>query len=437
MRTLYGLANELLPKVRRIGKETVWIGLGQVAIASGVLIGVRLLTEALQPAAYGELALAMTLATLLNQVLLGPLSGATMRFFAPSEESGQILAFIQGARRLLVQATLLIAAFAVIVISGLIVLKGFEWMVLAVLAFVFAMLSGYGSVLDGMQNAARQRVIVSWHGGLAIWLRYILAVVLVSYLGSTSSVAMLGYVIGTFIVLSSQYFFFRRQIFSLAAPSDHKDISKLVDKFTRQMRHYAWPFAAWGIFTWLQQASGRWALQLFANSKEVGLYAVVFQLGYYPGTLLSGMLMQLVAPILFARVGDGSDSGRLKHSSDLNRKLIWGTIVVTLLVSLVVTFLHQQIFALFAATEYQEVSWLLPIMFLSGGVFAAGQLASMPLLMGMQTKRMIAPKVGTAILGVFCSAIGAWLWEVKGVVMASLVFATVYFFWMYRLDNTR
>src|SRR5438874_2297495 len=57
------------------------------------------------------------------------------------------------------------------------------------------------------------------------------------------------------------------------------------------MRGYAWPFAAWGIFTWMQTASDRWALQGRGTS-EVGFYAALYQLGYYPMTLLSGFLVR-------------------------------------------------------------------------------------------------------------------------------------------------
>lgn len=41
----------------------------------GTLVGIRILTELMSPAEYGQLALGLTAATLASQVLWGPLSG--------------------------------------------------------------------------------------------------------------------------------------------------------------------------------------------------------------------------------------------------------------------------------------------------------------------------------------------------------------------------
>ena len=63
-------------RFRRLGHEFFWITLGQAVAVSGALVGVRVLTGLLAPEAYGQLALGMTLATLVNQIVLGPLSNA-------------------------------------------------------------------------------------------------------------------------------------------------------------------------------------------------------------------------------------------------------------------------------------------------------------------------------------------------------------------------
>ena len=52
----------------------------QAAAVAGALIGVRVLTGILPPAQYGELALGLTIATLVNQVIMAPLTGGFFRF---------------------------------------------------------------------------------------------------------------------------------------------------------------------------------------------------------------------------------------------------------------------------------------------------------------------------------------------------------------------
>src|SRR2546430_11136457 len=77
-------------RAKRLAKEFFWVGAGQVAAIIGGLAGIRLLTQSLSPASYGELALGMTAAALTQQVVLGPAAGAILRFFAPATEAKQL-----------------------------------------------------------------------------------------------------------------------------------------------------------------------------------------------------------------------------------------------------------------------------------------------------------------------------------------------------------
>ncbi len=95
-------------RFRRLSKEGFWVVLGQAMAVLGVLVGVRLLTELLDPAAYGELALGMTVATLVNQTVLGPLSNGVTRFYAPAQEQGDLGGYLNAVRRLVLSATGLI-----------------------------------------------------------------------------------------------------------------------------------------------------------------------------------------------------------------------------------------------------------------------------------------------------------------------------------------
>ena len=92
-------------RFRRLSKEGFWIVLGQVMAVLGSLVGVRLLTELLDPAAYGELALGMTLATLVNQTVLGPLGNGVTRFYSPAVEQGDLGGYFNAVRRMVLLAT--------------------------------------------------------------------------------------------------------------------------------------------------------------------------------------------------------------------------------------------------------------------------------------------------------------------------------------------
>lgn len=153
-----------------------------------------------------------------------------------------------------------------------------EWAGLVWGAFLLSLLFGIGASLDAVQNAARQQKVVAWHQAVTPWLRSLFAFGLIVGFGARTGNALLGFVIGSAVVLASQVLLFWRKIVRAFAPrgAAASDVERLMS----QMRGYAWPFATWGVLTWLQMSSDRWAPQTFQNVRSVGIYAMLYQLGY-------------------------------------------------------------------------------------------------------------------------------------------------------------
>ncbi|MHB8111277.1 MAG: lipopolysaccharide biosynthesis protein [Syntrophorhabdaceae bacterium] len=413
-----------LARIHRLLKEGFWIVLGHALAVLGALFGVRLLTELLNPSAYGELALGMTIATFVDQTVLGPLSNGVMRFYAPAMEQGNIEGYWHSVRRLVLSATWIIVLMLFVMVAGLLITGRLEWIAIAITAFIFAIFTGFNSILSGIQLAARKRSVVAFHQALESWGRFLVAAAFILVLGATSTIAMVGYATASILVLGSQYTFFRKTTSQRTTePAKVKDWSK-------QVWMYSWPFASWGIFYWAQSASDRWALELFRTPQEVGCYAVLFQLGFYPISIATGMAMQFVAPILYQRAGDASDGSRNADA----RKLCWRLTSVALGVTATafgVTFLfHAQIFQIFVAKEYAIVSYLLPWMLLSGGFFAVGQTFALNLMSQMKTRTMLVIKIVTASFGALMNIVGAYYFGIAGLVFAGILFSIVYSLWM-------
>lgn len=415
-------------RFRRLSKEGFWIVLGQAAAVVGALVGVRLLTELLDPAAYGELALGMTIATLVSTTIIGPLGSGVPRFYALAVERGDLGSFLSAVRRLLLLATGMILLLILLAMVGLLIAGRTEWIAIVTAALIFAILSGYNSFLNNIQNAARQRSIVALHQGMESWARYLIAAGLLLWLGASSTVAIVGYALAVVLVLGSQYVFFRKIVHK------NRNGAREGNSWWQQILQYSWPFGTWGIFYWAQSVSDRWALGLFDTTQEVGLYAALFQLGYYPMSMATGMAVQFIAPILYQRAGDASDVQRNANVSNLCWRLTGFCLAGTGAIFLVSFLFHAQMFQVFLAKDYARVSYLLPWMLLAGGIYAAGQTIAMNLMTQMKTHAMIAPKIVTALVGVPLNLAGAYFFGIAGVVFAGVLFSVLYAVWMVTLS---
>lgn len=412
------------PRFRRLAKEGVWILSGQIASVVGALVLVRVLTEYLEPAQYGQLALGLTVAGLVNQVVMGGVTAGIGRFYSIAAEKNDLPGYLHASRQLMGYATVSVVAIALVLMAGLLFLGYSQWLGLATAALVLSLLSGYNASLSGIQNSARQRAVVAFHGGLDSWLKILLAVGVMLWLGSSSTAVVLGYALSSLLVTGSQLIFLRR----LLRPQD-----KTPQPFANwgpQIWAYSWPFSVFGIFTWMQQISDRWALQTFSSGHEVGLYAVLFQLGYVPIGLATGMAMTFLGPILYQRSGSASDQSRNISVHRIAWRITFVSLLMTALAFALTFLLHEWIFQLLVAEKYHAVSYLLPWMVLAGGIFAAGQMLALKLMSEMKSSVMTSAKIVTAILGVGLNVYGASRFGLQGVVAALVAFSCIYFIWM-------
>jgi O-antigen/teichoic acid export membrane protein len=405
--------------------EGLWVIIGQVVSILGSLVSIRILTGLLQPSEYGSLTLGITFATLVNQVILGPLAEGVVRFYAAAAEVNQLESYFIAVKQLLLKAYNVVLITLIAIVLSLVFTGNLDWISITIVAFLFAGINGTNFILNGIQNAARQRLVVAFHQGLDSWLRFFIAALLIHYFSKTGTMGMLGYAIGALMVCISQLLnFFKShqhlkftEYFSLSA-------------WGQKIWDYSLPFASFGLFTWGQFVSDRWALELFSNRQNVGMYAVVFQLGYYPISISTGMILQFLMPILFRRVGDASDTQRNAKNQHLIWRLSGLALGFTGVVFVFTWLFNVQVFYVFAAPEYRTLSHLLPWMVLSGGLYASGQTISLSLLSQIKTDKMVAVKIFTAILGIILNFLGAYWQGVVGVVYANVVFSGAYFIWI-------
>lgn len=413
-------------RLKRLLSEVSWIVAGQIASVLGSLLLVRVLTEYLSPAQYGEMALGLTIAGLVNQVVMGGLNNGIGRFYPIAVENGDLSGYLKASRRLMGYAALAVGLISIVLLAGLLWADQTQWFGLTVAVVVLSVLDGFNSSLSGIQNAARQRSIVALHSGMNAWLKVGLALVLILLLGTSSVVVVFGFAFSALLITASQLFFLKR----LITKQTHPNLELANENWELRIWAYARPFSVFGIFTWTQLASDRWALQSFAATQDVGQYMVVFQLGYTPIVLVTGLAMSFLGPILYQRSGVALDPSRNASVHRLAWRITGVSLAVTGLAFLFTLLLNDWLFQHLVALPFRAASYLLPWFVLSGGIFAAGQMLSLKLMSDMNVSAMTTTKIVSALLGIGFNVAGAWCFGLNGVVAGLVAFSILYFVWM-------
>lgn len=420
----------LADQVRTYSKELGWVFLGQFLMISGSFIGIRLLTKQLVPSAYGELSLALTLATLVNQTLYGPLGNGISRFYAPAKESESLNTYFKTVFELVTKSTIFLLIISTVSVSiWFLIYESGNTIYLALFSLIYSLILGMNSILSLIQGAARNRSIVALHQGAETWLKFVLATILLIQLSNSSIVALSGYFLSALIIFASQSFFFWKN-FNLVFGKNDQNANKL----KKPILEYYLSFVIMGLFAWLRLASDRWSLQLFSSSYEVGLYAVLFQLGYYPMSFLSGIFIQFLTPIFFNKVGDGLNPLRNSGIDSITRDITLLFLSFTFTLFIFTWLFHKEIFSLLVSNDYLSVSYLLPWAVLSGGLFASSNSLVISMMSKRKTFELTMITVVTALAGCIFNLLGAYLYAIEGTVFAGLLFSIFYFMLIYIID---
>ena len=418
-------------RVRRLSGEGFWVVAGQAVAVIGSLMLVRVLTEYLNPEEYGKLALALTLGVLVCQVAFAGAVPGIMRFYANAVEKEDVTGYLVASRKMMLLGTVATFSLGACVLIGLMIAGKGNWLGIVVLAIIFLSLSSYNTTLSAIQNAARQRKLVALHDGFGAWLKIALAVILIVFFGGSAEVVVVAYLLAVLLILISQSVFIRRLIpFNLSKESNHRE-------WMVRIWLYSKPFVFINIFTWMQSSSDRWALEVMVSTNEVGLYAVLMQLGYAPVLILAGLMTTMIGPIFFQRSGNVLDSSRNKSVHKMAWRLTIFTLLLTVLAWLFTYIFHGWIFQLLVAPEYRSVSYLLPWMVLAGGIFSSGQVLSLKLMSDLKTQAMLWPKIITAVIGVLLSFTGAYVAGLEGVVFAAVSFSIIHLIWLALMSENK
>lgn len=408
-------------------KETAWVALGQVIAFLGGLAGIKLLTNMMPPENYGELALGLSLAGVVNLFFFGPLGQVVLRFYSACRERGNIAGYTRVLIRLHGQAILFLVVLALPLLLVVGTGFGWGWAWLFALALLFGVFSGVQGTLLSLLGALRDRKKGALAQGLDTWLRLGFAAALVVWVGSQGHWAILGYALGSLIIVAIQFKAVRRHGFH----GERLTNSDIQDRDLRaEFMAYGLPFLAFAGLASVSQYADRWLLQSFWSAGEVGIYAAMFQIASAPIAFLMGVATQLIIPVVFSRSGNLDNHNRTQSSQSLLSRSVMVVGVMYMVVTLAAYVWGETLIVWLTHADYSRYASSLWLIVLSQALF---NLAQFMVASGLSLNRPMAyfiPKLGQAASLLLAGVLLVRNGGIEGMAQALLVSSAVYFIWV-------
>lgn len=402
--------------------EFLWVVIGNSINIIGVLLVIKLFTKQLSQEEYGIYYLSLTVGIFINQLFFGPLGNSVSRFYLISLEKLQQKNFLYTSYDLVKKIVVILTVLLIISIFILIKIDGYRYVGLIIFTYFFSVFSGISSIISSLQNINRERKIVALFQIIDAIIKICITYFFIVFFNHSANIVALSLSISAFVLLVMQIFYLKIHSNIL----DFDGTSKVENIWKRKLITFSFPFSIWGIFTWAQISSDRWFLQKFSDTNSIAKYAVLFQIGYYPLTILMGYIVQTVTPYIFNRAGDGIDPKKNAASTNLNFKVAFLSIATSFFVFLFTFIFHDLIAILLTSSKYYEISMYFPFMIFSGGLFATSQILSLDFLSHLRINELMIIKIATSIVGIFFSYFFIKYYGFIGAIYSNFSFSLIY-----------
>jgi O-antigen/teichoic acid export membrane protein len=401
-------------------KEFFWVLSGNIFNIIGLLAVTKILSFYLPQSSYGLYYIGSTLSIFATQIFYGPFGNGFSRFFCIADESNQLDLFLK-------QALKMIRYLTIVFVTVSILIYFFTYRVYQIQPTLFlsflgiAVFSNYSALVYAYYHIVRERIKIAFFQGIDACIKIALLLIIAIYYQSNIENFLYVLVGSSFLILVFQIFHLKsRGIFK-------KNINVSINSlWIKDIFLFSYPFAIWGVFTWLQMSADRYFLGFFWTPQKVAEYAIIFQLGYYPPSILIGNFVQTVTPVLYKIVGTARDYSSVKRSSDLIIKMTIYSLFMVFLGFFIMFLFSNMIIVLLAHSKYISIASYLPYMFLSGGVFSTAQILSIDFQSKMKMKLLMWIKILTSIIGIIFSFFSILYFGLLGAVVSCILFSVLY-----------
>jgi len=415
--------------------EALWVFVGQLGTAMGVVLGVKILTHVLDPAEFGRMALANTVVLLVGSNIFGPLGQGFMRFWAICQDRGQADEFVLVTDRFAGRLTFLMVSVSLMLFAISAAAGWHRWVVLITLSLITGGVTGYFGLRLSVFLAARNRKIVALvNTGTAV-MKPVVALFFVIALFSNADCVILGYAVTAVLAAFVVEHFYKKTFRSVSfIPSVAGQKKRGIDALGaadlgKEILAFSWPFCIWGIIGWVHQSCDRWSLQAFHGVDVVGAFSVISVLAAYPLIFGANLLSNLIIPIAYQRAGNLNCPGSVRSANGMLYLMTGLYIVWAVAIIFCFIFFHYGIVLLTSNLKYVAFSALLPGLASAWALFYLGQIFSGFGLLAKRPKQYIFPIVVSAVVAAVSTFFLSKMYGPEGVVWGLGISGFVYAAW--------
>jgi O-antigen/teichoic acid export membrane protein len=427
---------EITSWVRRISNlksEALWVFIGQLGMALGVVLGVKILTQVLDPAEFGRMALANTVVLLVGSNIFGPIGQGFMRFWSICQDRDQNHEFFLITDRFAGRLLFFTVGLSLILFFISATTEWPRWIVLMTLSLIAGGVTGYFGLRLSVFLAARNRKIVALvNTGVAI-LKPVIALFFVIALFNNADCVILGYVITAFLAALMVERLYKKTFRPVSSdPSVGRQKGTGTDAVAglgKEILAFSWPFCIWGIVGWVHQSCDRWSLQAFHGTDVVGAFSVISVLAAYPLIFGANLLSNLFVPIAYQRAGNLDCPGSVQSANGMLYLMTGLYIIWAVGIVFCFAFFHYKIVLLTSNLKYVTFSALLPGLASAWALFYLGQVFSGFGLLAKRPKQYIFPIIVSAFVAAVSTFFLSKHYGPEGVVWGLGISGFVYAAW--------
>jgi O-antigen/teichoic acid export membrane protein len=380
-----------------------WVAAGQLLSALGTVVGLRVLTQNLDPATFGAVTLALGAAALALGLACTPLTQAAMYFYPSVETQGRTAvlasALLRGLRRtipwLLVGGAIVATVY---VTAG----AGSAWIVVATAALLFC--DCWRQINLCLLNSASEHKRYGMWMALEAWGRPLCATAAVLLINK-SAVAVLGAYAAVSAVLN---------LILAHRPGKAPMPSAKSLELDRRMWQYALPLVPLGLFGWANGLSDRYIIGGLLGLQDTGIYAAAYGLASRPLLLVNATFEQFMRPIYQNAVS----AGRTERAAAVLRYWLLGLVTACTGVVLVVVFWRNELAALFLGARFRSGANLMPWIAAGYGVLALSYVFERVCLAHAHTRRVLAVELLSGIAALLMTLTAVRIWGLIGAAAA-------------------